>query len=60
MKQAEEKNYEYLYYVIGLFFGLVTGAVLEKGLIWIPAGGVIGLFFAAFFVHFLVKGREEA
>jgi hypothetical protein len=61
MKQqhTEEKNYDYLYYVIGLFFGLLTGAVLEKGFILIPIGGVIGLLTAGFFLKVLVKGRED-
>ncbi|MBW4890215.1 hypothetical protein KXQ82_10830 [Mucilaginibacter sp. HMF5004] len=58
-QHTEEKNYDYLYYVIGLFFGLLTGAVLEKGFIYIPIGGVVGLLTAAFFLKVLVKGRED-
>ncbi len=61
MKHAhtKEKNYDYLYYVIGLGFGLLTGAFLEKGFMYVPIGGVVGLLFAAFFVKVLVKGRED-
>jgi len=58
-EHTEEKNYDYLYYVIGLFFGLLTGAILEVGFIWIPIGGVIGLLTAALFFNVLVKGRED-
>jgi hypothetical protein len=56
----EEKSYDYLYYVIGLVFGMLTGAFLEVGLIWVPVGGVVGLLFASLFLNVLVKGREEA
>lgn len=55
-----EKSYDYLYYVIGLVFGLLTGAIIEKGFVWVPVGGVVGLLTAAFFLNVLVKGREEA
>ena len=55
----DAKSYDYLYYVIGLVFGMITGAVLEKGLIWVPIGGVTGLLTAAFFLNMLVKGHED-
>ncbi|OCX52212.1 hypothetical protein BEL04_12060 [Mucilaginibacter sp. PPCGB 2223] len=55
----EEKSYDYLYYVVGLVFGMITGFFLEKGFIWVPVGGVVGLLTAAFFVNVLVKGREQ-
>jgi hypothetical protein len=58
-QHTEEKNYDYLYYVIGLFFGLLTGAVLDKGFMIILIGGVIGLLTAGFFLKVLVKGRED-
>jgi len=57
--KTEEKNYDYLYYVIGLGFGCLTGAFLEKGFIWVPIGGVVGLLTAALFLNVLVKGRED-
>jgi len=59
-QHTEEKNYDYLYYVIGLFFGCLTGAFLENGFVWIPVGGIVGLLFAALFLNVLVKGREQA
>jgi len=57
--KAEERKYDYLYYVIGLGFGLLTGAFLEKGFMWVPIGGIVGLLSAAFFLNVLVKGRED-
>lgn len=56
----EEKNYDYLYYVIGLLAGLFTGAIIEVGFVWVIFGGVVGLLTAAFFLNVLVKGREQA
>ncbi len=56
----EEKNYDALYYLVALVSGLFVGAIIDKGFIWIPIGGVLGLLTAAFFLKVLVKGREEA
>lgn len=58
-QHTKEKNYEYLYYVIGLVFGLITGAIIDNGFIWIPVGGVFGLLTATFFLNVLVRGRED-
>ncbi len=58
--KEEEKKYDYMYYLVALVCGLITGAILEVGFIWIPVGGVLGLLTAAFFLNVLVKGREEA
>ena len=55
----EEKSYDYLYYVIGLVFGLITGFFLDKSFVWVLVGGLFGLLTAAFFVNVLVKGREQ-
>jgi hypothetical protein len=56
----EETSYDNLYYLVALVCGLFTGAIIEKGFIWVPIGGVLGLLTAAFFLKVLVKGREEA
>jgi hypothetical protein len=48
-----------LYYVVGVVFGLLTGAVLEVGVKWIIVGGVLGLLTAALFVSVFVRGREQ-
>jgi hypothetical protein len=57
--EEEEQNYDNLYYIIALVCGLFTGAIIEKGFIWVPIGGVLGLLTAAFYLKVLVKGREE-
>lgn len=58
-KDKEEKSYDMIYYVVALVCGLFTGAIINKGFIWIPIGGVLGLLTAAFFLNIMVKGREE-
>ncbi|MFD0794639.1 hypothetical protein ACFQZX_13515 [Mucilaginibacter litoreus] len=55
----EEKSYDYIYYLVALVCGLFVGAIVDRGFIWIPVGGVFGLLTAAVFIKFLVKGREE-
>ena len=55
----EEKNYDYIFYLVALVCGMFVGAIVERGFIWIPVGGVFGLLTAALFLKFLVKGREE-
>jgi len=55
----EEKNYDYVFYLVALVAGMFVGAIVERGFIWIPVGGVFGLLTAATFLKFLVKGREE-
>ncbi|WP_374948590.1 hypothetical protein [Mucilaginibacter sp.] len=55
----EQKNFDYIFYLVALVAGMFVGAILEKGFIWIPVGGVFGLLTAAVFIKFLVRGREE-
>lgn len=55
----EEENFDYVFYVVALFTGLFVGAVVNRGLIYIPIGGVLGLLTAGLFIKTLVKGREN-
>jgi hypothetical protein len=55
----KEINVNNLYYVVGVVFGLLTGAVLEVGVKWIIVGAVLGLLTAALFVAVFVRGREQ-
>ncbi|MGN6179626.1 MAG: hypothetical protein ACTHNW_10630 [Mucilaginibacter sp.] len=57
-QKEEEKNYDFVYYLVGLVSGLFTGAVLQVGMIWALVGGLLGLLTAAFYVKVLTKGRE--
>ena len=61
MKQheEEEKNLDFVFYLVGLVSGLFVGAIIDKGFTWIFVGGLLGLLTAGFFVTVLVKGRGE-
>ncbi|AMR31123.1 hypothetical protein A0256_06645 [Mucilaginibacter sp. PAMC 26640] len=56
----EETNLDYIFYLIAALSGMFVGAIVERGFIWIPVGGVFGLLTAIVFIKFLVKGRENA
>ena len=55
----EETNLDYIFYVVAVLSGMFVGAIIERGFIWVPIGGVFGLLTAAIFIKFLVRGREN-
>jgi membrane associated rhomboid family serine protease len=57
--KKEEINFKALYYLTGLVCGLFTGWVIDKDLIWILVGGILGLLTAALFQQVFVRGREQ-
>ena len=56
----EKENLDSYFYIIALLTGLFVGFVVDRGLIYIPIGGVLGLLTAALFLKFLVRGRHDA
>lgn len=58
-EEEQQKSYASYYYILGLVFGLITGFVLDKGFIWVPIGGVLGLLTAAFFANVVSKSSEN-
>ena len=58
-EEEKEINFKALYYLVGLVCGLLTGAVIDKGITWIIVGGVLGLLTAALFLSVFVRGREQ-
>jgi uncharacterized membrane protein len=58
-EKKEEINFNALYYLTGLIFGLFTGAILDVGYTWVFVGGVLGLLTAALFVSVFVRGRGQ-
>ena len=58
-EKKEEINFNALYYLTGLVFGLITGAILDVGYTWVFVGGVLGLLTAALFVSVFVRGRGQ-
>ena len=57
--KEEKENFDYIYYLVGLFTGLFIGFILDIGFTWIFVGGVLGLLSAAGFIAVLVRGRNE-
>ena len=59
--QEEKKQFNVtnLYYLVGLVFGLMTGAILEVGIKWVIVGGVLGFLTALLYVAVFVRGREQ-
>lgn len=57
--KEEEKSYDYLYYLVALVCGLITGAVIDRGITWVIVGAVLGLLSAALYLKVFVRGREE-
>jgi len=55
----EEKSYDFVFYLVAIISGMFVGAIVDRGFIWIPVGGVLGLLTAALFLKLLVRGREE-
>ncbi len=55
----EDKSYDQYYYIVALLAGLFVGAIVNRGAIYIPIGGVLGLLSAAVFIKFLVRGRHD-
>jgi hypothetical protein len=54
----KEENLDYIYYLVGLLSGLFVGFIIDKALVWIPVGGLLGLLTAAFFVQVLAKSED--
>lgn len=53
----EEKSYDSVYYLVALVCGLFTGAIIDKGFIWILIGGILGLLTAVLYLKLMVRGR---
>ncbi|WP_316819563.1 hypothetical protein [Pedobacter gandavensis] len=59
MTNEENNNsFDWVYYVLGLFFGTLTAAIISGGFLWSVLGGIIGFILAAMFLNGLVKDRE--
>lgn len=46
----EVKNFDSLYYIIGLIAGIITAYIVQGTFLWMLIGAVLGLLSAAFFV----------
>lgn len=55
--ETDEKNYDYLYYVIALITGSITGYIFQGTFVYTIVGAVVGLLSAAFYVNVLLKKK---
>lgn len=59
MTEKENNNsFDWLYYVLGLFFGILTTAAVTLSFGWLLLGGLLGFIFGAVFLNSIVKGRH--
>ena len=58
MKQQEEETNNSWYYILAMFFGILTGLVCTGSIAWALAGAILGLIMALFYVNVLVEKRE--
>ena len=57
-QEEKEINITGLYYLVGLFSGLLTGLFIDNGIGLTISLGATGLLFAALFQQVFVRGRE--
>jgi len=56
-KEENNNSFDWVYYVLGLFFGILTGAIISGSFGYSLLGGLIGFIIAALFLNKIVKGR---
>ncbi|KEQ29762.1 hypothetical protein N180_05820 [Pedobacter antarcticus 4BY] len=58
MNNDNKNNFDWVYYVLGLFFGILTAAIISGSFGWSILGGIIGFILSAIFLNTLVKDRK--
>jgi len=58
IKEENTKSFDWVYSILGLFFGGLTGAVISGSFGWTVLSAIIGYLIALWFLHTLVKGRK--
>ena len=53
-----KKSFEWVWYVLGLFTGVLSMLSVTTGFGWLVLGGISGLIFAGVFLNSIVKGRH--
>lgn len=59
IKQENTKSFDWVYYVLGLFFGGFTAVVISGSFGWTIIGAILGFIFGAVFLNSVVKGRAH-
>ncbi|MBC7416886.1 MAG: hypothetical protein H7325_01855 [Pedobacter sp.] len=58
VKENSDNNFNWVYYLSGLVFGVLTAIVIEGNYLFAIAGGIVGLLAAGLFLNALAKGRK--
>lgn len=58
LQENTNNNFNWLYYALGLFFGIATAAIITQSYLFALLGGVFGLLSAGLFLNTLAKGRK--
>lgn len=58
IQENSDNNFNWLYYLCGLVFGVFTAIVVSGSYLMAILGGVLGLLSAGLFLNALVKGRK--
>lgn len=58
IKEDNNNSLDLVYYMLGLFFGILTAAIITGSFGWSILGGIIGFIIGAIFLNGIVKGRE--
>ncbi|MFP5079305.1 hypothetical protein [Pedobacter sp. JCM 36344] len=57
-EQENNKSFDWVYYVLGLFFGILTTSAITLSFGWLLFGGLLGFIFGAVFLKSIVKDRQ--
>jgi hypothetical protein len=58
-KQENNNSFDWVYYVLGLFFGILTTSSITLSFGWLLFGGLLGFIFGAVFLNSVVKDRQH-
>ena len=58
IKEENTKSFDWVYYVVGLFFGGFTGAVISGSFGWTILSAILGFIGSVIFVKAIVEGRK--
>lgn len=58
MIKEDNNSFDWVYYVMGLFFGILIAIIISGSFGAAVLGGIIGFIFGAIFLNGIVKGRQ--
>lgn len=58
VQENNDNNFNWVYYLSGLVFGVLTAVVITDYYVFVFLGGILGLLSAGLFLNALAKGRK--